>query len=197
LEVKVYRVDDLIGDGVNASPYSADADALIDVIVASVAYESWAVNGTGQGEINSFPPGMLVISQTSRVQTEVQNLLDVLRQNKAAVEAETVQQRAEAAKRPISRSISINQSSVAADESKNRVREALLSSVDWNASEAEIDANEKFLLVLDDRILVRHLPIVVAQVKRSVKDLNLEPPRVSTCGFGTTGIAKPASVEPK
>ena len=198
LEVIVYRVDDLVDDGSLASAYTADADTLIDIIVASVDHESWMENGTGEGEINAFPPGMLVISQTSRVHMEIERLLDDLRRNKAAVDAAMADQRAAAVKRPVSRSIAIDPKSVAAEESQHRIREALMKSVEWNPADVDLADDDKFLLILGDRVLVRHVPHVVAQVEHSLKDLKLQPPRMggSICGSNTGGQSGPGLAEP-
>lgn len=193
LEVIVYRVDDLIADGSSPWQNGSDADKLIEVIVNSVEYEAWQDNGTGEGEVNYFAPGMLVISQTSRVHTEVQRLLDDLRSNKAAVEAATPERRTAAAKRPVSRSIAINAESVAKEDSQRRIREALMKSVDWNPADAELAEEDKFLLILPDRVLVRHLPQVVAQVEHSVDDLNLAPPRGFVCD-GRSGAPQQADL---
>ncbi len=175
LEVIVYRVDDLLPSASLAWQSDSDFDRLIDVITASIEHESWMVNGTGEGEIKAFPPGMIIISQTHRVHEQVQEFLEELRCNKAKVETATADSRAVAAKRPVSRSIAVNSTSVAAEDSQRRIREALIKSVDWNPTDAEITEDDKFLLVLSDRVLVRHLPQVVAQVEHSVKDLKLTP----------------------
>jgi hypothetical protein len=157
-------------------------------------------NGTGEGEINAFPPGMLVISQTSRVHKEIERLLDDLRRNKAAVDAATAGQRAAAEKRPVSRSLAIDPKAVTAEQSQQRIREALLKSVEWNPANVDLADDDRFLLILGDRILVRHVPQVVAQVEHSLKLLKLEPPRMggSICGSNTGGqsgsdLAEPAS----
>jgi hypothetical protein len=198
LETIVYRVDDLVDDGSLASAYTADADTLIDIIVASVDHESWMENGTGEGEINAFPPGMIVIAQTSRVHKLVERLLDDLRRNKAAVDAAMADQRAAAVKRPVSRSIAIDPKSVAAEESQHRIREALMKSVEWNPADVDVADDDKFLLILNDRVLVRHVPHVVAQVEHSLKDLKLQPPRMggSICGSNTGGQSGPGLAEP-
>jgi hypothetical protein len=184
LEVKVYRVDDLIGNGATPSPYGADAELLIDLIVASVERESWQENGTGEGEIKPFPPGMIVISQTHRVQEQVQALLDDLRRTKDAVEAISAEGNAQAAVRPVSRSITIDDDSVSAEGASEKIREALITSVDWNLAGGEITDDQKLLTVLNDRVLVRHLPQIVAQVEQSVKDFDLARRRSGGNGGG-------------
>ena len=39
---------------------NADFDSLIDLIVSTVATETWAENGGGEAEIRPFPTGVLV-----------------------------------------------------------------------------------------------------------------------------------------
>jgi hypothetical protein len=179
LEVKVYRVDDLIGDGFVGSQYGADADTLIDLIVASVESDSWRVNKSGEGEIKSFPPGMLVISQTHRIQEQVQNLLDELRRNKAAVETEAAERRAATSIRPVSRSIPLDVQAASVEGASKSIREALMKSVDWNPTDAEISEDDKLLMVLANRVLARHLPHVVAQLEQAVRDYKLSPPQAT------------------
>jgi hypothetical protein len=188
LEVKVYRVDDLIGDGLVGSQYGADADTLIDLIVASVESDSWRVNKSGEGEIKSFPPGMLVISQTHRIQEQVQDLLDELRRNKADVEATSAARQAAASNRPISRSISLDFQTASIEGASKTIREALITSADWSAGDGEISDDDKLLMVLSNRVLVRHLPHVVAQVEQAVRDFKLSPPPAArSAGRGAFG----------
>ena len=59
---------------------SADFDSLIDLIVSTVASETWAENGGGEAEIRPFPTNLsLVISQTQAVHEEIADLLEQLR----------------------------------------------------------------------------------------------------------------------
>jgi general secretion pathway protein D len=58
----------------------ADFDSLIDLITSTVENDSWAENGTGEGEISPFPTNLsLVISQTQRVHEQIADLLEQLR----------------------------------------------------------------------------------------------------------------------
>jgi general secretion pathway protein D len=64
-----------LGGGANA-----DFDSLIDLIVSTVATETWAENGGGEAEVRPFPTNLsLVISQTQAVHEEITDLLEQLR----------------------------------------------------------------------------------------------------------------------
>jgi hypothetical protein len=187
LELTTYRVDDLIGDGVTGTPYAADSAVLIDLITSSVESESWRVNGTGEGDIKFFPPGMVVITQTHRVQGQVQSLLEDLRRNKAAVEAATAERSAAAGDRPVSRSIPLDLHAGVVEGSAKRIQEALMKSVDWDSAEAELPDDDKLLMVLGNRVLVRHMPQVVAQVEQVMRDYKLSRPENASVQRGGNG----------
>jgi hypothetical protein len=72
----VYDVRDLIGN----DKKDKDIKELVDVIVSSVASETWAVNGKGIAEIKTLRPGLLVISQTRAVHEEIGGLLALIRE---------------------------------------------------------------------------------------------------------------------
>ena len=58
----------------------ADFDSLIDLIVSTVAAETWAESGGGEAEIRPYPNNLsLVISQTQAVHEQIEDLLDQLR----------------------------------------------------------------------------------------------------------------------
>jgi general secretion pathway protein D len=68
------------GPGGLGGAASADFDSLIDLIVSTVATETWAENGGGEAEIRPFPTNLsLVISQTQAVHEEIADLLEQLR----------------------------------------------------------------------------------------------------------------------
>jgi general secretion pathway protein D len=68
------------GPGGMGGAASADFDSLIDLIVSTVANETWAENGGGEAEIRPFPTNLsLVISQTQAVHEEIADLLEQLR----------------------------------------------------------------------------------------------------------------------
>ncbi|MBA4105483.1 MAG: hypothetical protein C0485_06965 [Pirellula sp.] len=167
LGVVVYRVDDLL-DGDEAT-----CERLIDVIVASVEHESWMENGTGEGEALSFPPGMIVISQTRRVHAEVERLLDHMRMAKQGIVADTAEAKAAASTQPVTRSINLNDKVIAnSEEARHALHDALQKSVDWQRKVEGVDRDEFFLFVLPNRVLVRHIPEVVSQVAHVVRKVS-------------------------
>jgi hypothetical protein len=181
LMVCVYRVDDLV-----VLPRQSivgariDYEPLVQLIWSSVERESWLENGTGEGEIVAFPPGIIVISQTKNVHDKVDQFLARLRSVRRDVLGEQLDDQKAADNNPITRSIPINGNVVGQDDSsKQMLRDAILKSVDW---EGEADAaEEKFLYVMPNRVLVRHLPRVVAQVEQTVQELTYLP-RVNVGG---------------
>lgn len=181
LEVVVYRVDDLL-DGDDGT-----CDRLIDVIVSSVEHESWMENGTGEGEALSFPPGMIVISQTRRVHAEVERLLDHMRMAKQGIVADSAGAKTAASTQPVTRSIDLSDKVVAdSEEVRNAIREAVQKSVDWQREVEGVDRDELFLFVLPNRVLVRHVPEVVSQVAHVVRKVS--PPQKGAVGnYGTGG----------
>jgi hypothetical protein len=172
LETRVYRVDDLVVDDQSDASwgYDADFDQLIDVIVATVDHESWMENGTGEGEIQPFAPGMLVVTQTRLTHSRVAALLESLRETKREINADSTGDRQEASRRPVTRSIKLDDEVIAScAQVRETVRNALLNSVDWSRDVEGAEADELFLQVLPNRILVRHAPQVVRQVERMVQ----------------------------
>jgi general secretion pathway protein D len=68
------------GPGGMGGGANADFDSLIDLIVSTIASETWAENGGGEAEIRPFPTNLsLVISQTQAVHEEIADLLEQLR----------------------------------------------------------------------------------------------------------------------
>jgi general secretion pathway protein D len=68
------------GPGGMGAAANADFDSLIDLIVSTVATETWAENGGGEAEVRPFPTNLsLVISQTQAVHEEIADLLEQLR----------------------------------------------------------------------------------------------------------------------
>lgn len=174
LQTLVYRVDDLIDSDRFATAAERDAgvDQLSDVIVSTVEHESWMENGTGEGEIQFFGPGMMVISQTRRVHDQVDALLERLRSAKAEVDADAAGEQAAAASQPVTRSIALNDQAVAdCEKTRNTIRQALEKSVNWQRELPEGNSSEVFLYVLPNRVLVRHVPDVVRQVERVVHEI--------------------------
>lgn len=174
LEVRVYRVDDLLvadsGVGLVGIAGDADYDSLVDLIVANVERQSWSENGTGQGEIRPFAPGMLVVSQTRRVHEQIDSLLTDLRSTKAAVLADAADQDDS---RLVTRGIAIDAEAAKTPAAQNTIREMLMKSVDWEASSRDVE-DEVSLNILPTRVLVRHKADIVRQVQQAVQQLALE-----------------------
>lgn len=69
-----------MGPGGMGGGANADFDGLIDLIVSTVASETWAENGGGEAEIREFVGNLsLIISQTQAVHEEIEDLLEQLR----------------------------------------------------------------------------------------------------------------------
>jgi hypothetical protein len=145
-------------------------------------------NGTGEGEIQFFHPGMIVISQTRRVHDQVEALLQRLRMAKAEVDADAAGRQVTAAIRPVTRSIAISDQAVAdCEKTRSTIRQALEKSVNWQRELPEGDASEVFLYVLPNRVLVRHVPDVVRQVERVVHEIVPAPQPVMNGAASATG----------
>ena len=93
LTIRMHRVDDLdlIGDtpsggggGVNTHPQVFSS--LTEAIISCVNSDTWQENGNGVGELVLLKPGILVVTNTRRVQDEVARFLDQLRRVKAKIE---------------------------------------------------------------------------------------------------------------
>jgi general secretion pathway protein D len=68
------------GPGSMGGAAMADFDSLIELITSTIEHDSWQENGTGEGEIQSFPTNLsLVVSQTQRVHEQIADLLEQLR----------------------------------------------------------------------------------------------------------------------
>jgi hypothetical protein len=87
LVVAVHRVDDLVKDEVNYAPgQPGPFSPLVQVITSCVKSHTWAINGSGEGQIHLMQPGILVVSQTKPVQGEVATLLEQLRKTREEME---------------------------------------------------------------------------------------------------------------
>jgi hypothetical protein len=170
LEVKVYRVDDLqrpIPEPQGASAW-ADFDPLIDVIVACVEPRSWRENGTGSGEVRPHGRDLLIVTQTSRVHEQIADLLAEMRQQRAAAQKDEANEQSVKAEQPTTRGILIMDDIAAASpEVRDQLAQLLIRSVDWNSEGASLAEDDKFLEFISNRIIVRHLPRVVAQVEET------------------------------
>ena len=96
LSVAVYPVGDILAvkqgykidsDAKDKTRQPEDIDALIAVIISTVASDTWVENGGPEAEIRPLQPGLLVVSQTADVHEQIFQLLDALRQAKKQGEA--------------------------------------------------------------------------------------------------------------
>ena len=193
LDVRVYRVDDLVvsaRDELHLWRDEAESDSLIDLIVATVEHESWMENGTGEGEIQPFRPGMIVVSQTRRVHELIEQLLQRLRTSKEQIDSELADARETTTDEPMTRSIGVHDESFASCQTTRKtIRDAILKSVDWDRTVEGVDNGTFFLNVLPNRVLVRHVPEVVRQVEQVVRDIFpiYESPGALGCSSGMSG----------
>ena len=193
LDVRVYRVDDLVASSheeLLSWSDEADFDSLIDLIVATVEHESWMENGTGEGDIQPFRPGMIVVSQTRRVHELIEQLLQQLRTSKKLIDAELADARETTTDQPMTRSIGVRDESIASCQTTRKtIRDAILKSVDWDCTVEGVDNGTFFLNVLPNRVLVRHMPEVVRQVEQVVRDIfpTHERPGALGCSSGMSG----------
>ncbi len=89
LTIRMYRVDDfdLFGDTLSkGTTHPQRFSSLTGAIVSCVSSDSWQTNGTGDGELVLVKPGILIVSNTRRVQEEVERFLDQLRRVKTKIE---------------------------------------------------------------------------------------------------------------
>ena len=187
LLTSVYRVDDLLESDswrFNATNQYGAPDHLIDLVVASIEYDSWQENGTGEGELQYYPPGMIVICQTRRVHDQVEKLFDKLRHTKQQILGDA--NRTSSAAKPATKGFFIHSKlGKNAEKSQKIIAKAIKSSVDW--SEGELAENQTWIEILPDRVLVRHLPSVLNQVDMVLADMQLDKKFGGGIGGGSGG----------
>lgn len=192
LEVRVYRVDDLLvpeGEG-GAFAGEEDYDTLVDTIVANIEVDSWMENGTGEGEIQPFAPGMLVISQTRRVHEQVGQLFETLRAVKTDVLADAAANDGE--NKLVTRGVAIDEDVAKSGVAQTTIRDALMRAVDWTAASEDL-GDQVSLDVLPTRVIVRHKRPIVRRVLQTVHHMSLEPKASGPKGFSGGGFdEKPA-----
>jgi hypothetical protein len=181
LEVRVYRVDDLILPEPSDAllPTDADCDTLIDIVVSTVEADAWAENGSGEGEIHPFSPGILVIAQTRRVHQQLSELFETLRAVKSDVLADVTQDDADSL---VTRGIPINADVAKTTATQKTIREILMRSVNWDSAAGEL-LDQVSLDVLPSRVIVRHKPNVGRKVLPTLHELSLD----STAASGGRG----------
>jgi|GEM_PF-3034071 len=196
LRVLVYQVSDLLDASprrYNSADLTSNYDQLIDVIVACVAVDTWSENGGAEGEIQAFSPGLLVITQTSHVHGQVQDLLTKLRQAKQQM---IVSDSAASAKaKPITQGFAIElKPGDNPEKVQKQLAVAIKKSVDWVAIEGAVAENQTWLEVLPDRVLVRHVPKVIEQVAIVLSDMHvLDPAKMQTWQSNGRGIRSTGS----
>lgn len=194
----VYRVDDLLSEyeSEHASIGENDYDALIDLIVSTIEHDSWMENGTGDGEIQSYPPGMLVITQSRRVHNMIYTLLAEIRETKEHIHADRSANQDSA--KLVSKGFKLDQENLEATLGDENQRELLgdliRGSVDWELGDG-IDEQEVWIRVLPEIVLVRHRPRVVLQTRKVMTDMKLiaRLPRDmggSFCGGASGSVAE-------
>ena len=186
ITVKVYRVDDLldaVSQKYNSTSLYGDPNYLINLIVANVEVKSWQENGTGEGNIHYYPPGMVVISQTARVHDHIEKLLDKLRRTKQQIlkNADSTTATSQPATKGFAIKIEMGDE---AEQTQQRLANAIKSSVDW--SEGQLAENEAWIEVLPKRVLVRHLPSVLNQVGIVLQDMRISDQSMIV-GYGLGG----------
>lgn len=176
IQTRVYNVSDLVGDsaGLGLSDASTSTfDELIDALIANVEYDSWRNNGAGQGQISHLKPGMLVVTQTAAGHDLLADALAEIRLvRREIVESGVVASDTRSAMG--STSFAIDPSLLdGANSARDQVVAALISSVPaWNDFPA--DSGEPFLHIVGNRVLVRHTPAVLAQIRQAIRSLGLE-----------------------
>ncbi|MCO6045971.1 hypothetical protein NG895_18890 [Aeoliella sp. ICT_H6.2] len=80
VSTRIYDVGDLVSLDPDAQVSLADFDSLVDLIVSTVASDSWVENGGPAGEIRPFPKNKsLVVSASGAVHDDLSDLLSQLR----------------------------------------------------------------------------------------------------------------------
>ncbi|HYO25770.1 MAG TPA: hypothetical protein VEQ85_12575 [Lacipirellulaceae bacterium] len=103
LQTRVYAIADLLprranSEGGRGAPESGFTP-IVGVVTRSIDNESWALNGSGEGEICVVEPGMMVVTQSQRVHTQIDRLLATLRHVRDSLPAEPVVNSAESSRR--------------------------------------------------------------------------------------------------
>jgi hypothetical protein len=175
LKICFYDVRDLV-----AGPQDVGGiDALRDVVVACVAPETWAAGGGGTGEIRPLPSGLLVVSQTQSIQEEIREMLDTIRQmsKQPPLQAAAVRP---TVPRLVTRHYMLQ--IAAPGEPAQRLLQAQLRDLiatlvpdqSWGAQQN--DGQITLLMVLPDRVVIRHNESVQRQVEAVLVDTGLTAP---------------------
>ncbi|MDB2685661.1 hypothetical protein N9Y42_00420 [Mariniblastus sp.] len=74
----------------HAAPQQLTTDDLADVIMDSVANDSWSMNGAGAGRITFMGSTTMIVSHTQAVHSQIEALLKMLGQTKASTKNQSV-----------------------------------------------------------------------------------------------------------
>ncbi len=204
LLTRVYRVDDLLSTmprRFNETRHQEDPGTLINVLLRTVEVNSWAKNSTGDGEVQFYAPGMLLVTQTHFVHEKIESLFDQMRVTNQRIAATSAldESKAVAATQGFVLEVDFGEN---AEQEKLQLTEALKKSVQWSDSAAGVSDDDVWIKVLPDRLLVRHVPLVLAQVETVLWDMNvLDRHRHSRGGGGidivpsTSDAGKPANLD--
>jgi len=146
VEIHVYRVDDLLDPSRQFN--GADAEeiyrSLITVITRTVEGDSWAKNGTGEGEIQPLQPGMLIIMQTQRVHQQIVRLLADIRETRRQIDLNQNSQTTLA--QPITRGFELDvELGENPEEAKEQIALAVKGSVDWDRANSGLTEHDIWL----------------------------------------------------
>ncbi|QDS97424.1 hypothetical protein [Adhaeretor mobilis] len=182
LEIRVYKIDDLLDLNYLERPLAASAwaeyDKIVGAITECVEPDSWQGNGTGKGDIRHLGPGILIVLQTNHVHRHIEALLDTLRDVKAQIDADRPRDNQQVrqeppANVPLTRSFRVSYGfDFQPERSQEIIRDAVMKSVDWE-SNSEVGGDDAFLVVMQDRVIARHVPHVLKQVEETLSNINL------------------------
>ncbi len=168
-------------------------DTLIDTIVSCIATASWAENGGGEAEIRPLTGGLLVVSQSRLVHDDIRSLLALIREAKLDGPPGDEGEHAnvsEQASHVVTRSYQIQLPSVQDEDTRAQIKTLITGSLPDAKWEGRLENGEAVsIMVLPDRVIVRHTPTTQDQVKELLKDSNIATPWMSIPrrGGGTGG----------
>mgnify|MGYP007073205295 CR=1 FL=1 len=169
MKTKVYRVDDLdlyppLPRGPNAR---AAYSPLTTTITSCVEKSTWQQNGTGTGEIQLVAPGILVVSQTPPIHSQIEDLLQRIRkvrQDMASADASGAHTKFETRGFLVDHNLAES-----TDNDKKLITTSIIESVDWGDQPKE----KAWVRFVGNRILVRHRIDVLHQVQQVIGQMGL------------------------
>lgn len=180
LLVGVHPVGDLLTD-------LSGGEELIEVLLSTVASESWAENGGGEAEIRPFN-GMLVISQTQAVHEQLSETLNALRKAKRHPSSRMTADTKRLQVRGYQLSIASEQIEPGQVAKVMELVAQTIPSLSTVESEAAKEASETQMRLLDNKLIVLANVATHSQVKRTLQDAGLiKTGGGSFCGGGSHG----------